>query len=98
MSFLSKNNLKIFRRKYLKTGGEENPEVWTLLDFFSGKELHSRHNLRSRAAALTIGTSLGEGVPVGSREEELVVLKNPDFSSEAFARVWENLYRSGGIL
>jgi len=25
-------------------------------------------------------------------------LKNPDFSSGAFARAWENLYRSGGIL
>jgi hypothetical protein len=25
-------------------------------------------------------------------------LKNPDFTSEAFARVWEKLYRSGGIL
>ncbi len=52
MSFLSKNNLKIFRRDYLKFGGEDSPEVWTLLDFSSG----------------------------------------------AFARAWENLYRSGGIL
>ncbi len=187
--------------RLLKSGGEENPEVWTLLDFISGKEVHSRHNLRSWAAALMIGAALGEGAPKeirvfhlsprpkplrryffraqdrpgeGSRDEDIVVLqnplsilrslilsfrdgessplplypdladkltaadkkdpvegrlaeaaedawygilnnkwgsteirdcqyrqrylKNPDFSSGAFARVWENLYRSGGIL
>jgi len=187
--------------RLLKTGGEDNPDVWTFLDFISGKEVHSRHNLRSWAAALMIGASLGEGAPKeirvfrlsphpqtvrryffrasdrpeeNSRGEESVLLqnpssilrsliltfrdgesspiplypdladklaamdkkepvegrlaeaaeevwmsllnnkwgystlrdcqyrqrylKNPDFSSGAFTRVWENLYRRGGIL
>jgi len=187
--------------RLLNTGGEEKRDVWTMLDFISGKHVSSRHNLRSWTAALMIGSSLGEQAPkeirvfrlsphpkplrryffrasdcpgegrgadeivllnnpssilrlllLSFREGESAVLplypdladelasgnkknpvegrlaaaaeeawysilgskwgsavmrncpyrerylKNPDFSSEAFAGVWENLYCNGGIL
>ncbi|MCK5734975.1 MAG: exodeoxyribonuclease V subunit gamma, partial [Spirochaetaceae bacterium] len=41
----------------------ENSEVWTFLDFISGKNLQGRHKLRSWAAALMIGASMGEQAP-----------------------------------
>ncbi len=49
--------------RLLRSGANTEAEVWTLLDFISGRRVNFKHMLRTWVAALMIAASLGEKGP-----------------------------------